>query len=117
MSNHKYFLDANVIISGLLWKRNERKIIEYGEYKKITLVSSVYVFKEVEDVLTEMGFDETKIVEFLLYLRSFVEMVDVTLEDIKEYWDALDDKGDVPVLAAAVKVNCVFVTGDKKLIK
>ena len=100
MSRRRYFLDANVIISGLLWKGNERKLLDLGEEGKITLMASVYVLKEVEDVLIEMKFDENKVDEFIIYLRSLIELKDASIEDVKKYWDAMNDKGDIPVLAA-----------------
>ncbi len=116
MSRRRYFLDANVIISGLLWKGNERKLLDLGEDGKITLMASVYVLKEVEDVLVEMKFDENKVDEFIIYLRSFIEMKDASIEDVKKYWDALNDKGDIPVLAAAIKSKATLVTGDRELL-
>ena len=116
MSKRKYFLDANVIISGLLWKGNERKLLEQGEESKRTLVTSVYVLKEVEYVLREMKFDEYKVDEFLIYLNSFIELKDASIEDVRKYWDALKDKSDVPVLAAAIKSKTILVTGDRELL-
>ena len=116
MSKRKYFLDANVIISGLLWKGNERRLLEQGEESKGSLVTSVYVLKEVEDVLREMKFDEYKVDEFLIYLNSFIELKDASIEDVRKYWDALKDKSDVPVLAAAIKSKTILVTGDKELL-
>ena len=116
MSKRRYFLDANIIISGLLWKGNERILLESGNEGKVALVTSVYVLKEIDDVLKRMNFDEDKVYEFFIYLRSFIELKDVSLKDVKKYWDALNDKGDVPILAAAIKAKCVLVTGDKELL-
>jgi putative PIN family toxin of toxin-antitoxin system len=113
----RYFLDANILISGMLWNGNERKLLLLGEKKKRTLLTSVYVLKEVEEVLEEFDFDEEKIAESLVYLSSFIELVDVSREETEKYWDALDDKDDVPVLAAAIKSKSILVTGDKGLIE
>ena len=116
MPKRRYFLDANVIISGLLWKGNERKLLDLGEEKSVALVTSLYVLREVEDVLREMNFDDDKVDEFIVYLRSFIEMKDATLDDVKRYWDTLEDKSDVPVLAAAIGSKATLVTGDKELL-
>jgi predicted nucleic acid-binding protein len=35
---------------------------------------------------------------------------------MKRYWDALKDRGDVPVLAAAINSKAILVTGDKELL-
>lgn len=117
MQVHRYFLDANIIISGLLWKGNERKLLLLGEEGKVTLLTSAYVIKEVEDVLMEFEFEEQKITEFLVYLRSFIALTDVGRKEIDSYWGALDDKGDIPVLAAAIKSESTLITGDKELLE
>jgi len=117
MSNHRYFLDANILISGIIWNGNERKLLFLGENRKLTLISSMYVFREVQDVFENFGFSQQKIAESLVYLRSFIDLVDVTEDEVEKCWNRLDDKGDVPVLAAAIKSKCILVTGDKKFIK
>ncbi len=116
MSKHRYFLDANIIISGLLWKGNERRLLELGEEGKIVLITSVYILKEVENVLRQMKFDIDKVDEFLIYIRSFIDLKDASLEDVNRYWDSLKDKSDGPVLAAAIKSKATLVTGDKELL-
>ena len=116
MPKRRYFLDANVIISGLLWKGNERKLLDLGEEKSATLVTSLYVIKEVEDVLRDMNLEGDKVDEFIVYLRSFIEMRDATLDDVKRYRDTLEDKSDVPVLAATIDSKATLVTGDKELL-
>lgn len=116
MADQKYFLDANIIISGLLWKGNERDLLILGESGKVTLVTSGYVLMEIERVLSQMGFDETKIIESLVYLRSFITLVNVSEKDVKKYWNSLKDKSDVPVLATAIKSKSILVTGDKELL-
>jgi predicted nucleic acid-binding protein len=49
-------------------------------------------------------------------LRSFIDLIDATEDEVKTCWNRLDDKGDVPVLAAAIKSKSILVSGDKKLI-
>jgi predicted nucleic acid-binding protein len=83
----------------------------------MSLITSGYVLMEIERVLKQMGFDEIKIIESLIYLRSFIGLVDVSEKDIKKYWDTLKDKSDVPVLAAAIRSKSVLITGDKELKK
>jgi putative PIN family toxin of toxin-antitoxin system len=116
MPNNRYFLDANILISGIIWNGNERKLLLFGENRKLTLVTSMYVFREVQDVFENFGFSSQKIAESLVYLRSFMDLVDATEAEVEKCWDILDDKGDVPVLAAAIKSKCILITGDKQLI-
>ena len=117
MPKRSYFLDANVIISGLLWKGNERELLLLGENQKIIALTSAYVLKQVEDVLHRMNFDDIKITEFLVYLRSFTQLIDVSKDDAMKYWDVLNDKTDVPILATAIISKCILVTGDKELLE
>lgn len=117
MLNNRYFLDVNILISGIIWNGNERKMLLLGEKRKLTLVTSMYVFREVQDVFEGFGFSQQKIAESLVYLRSFMDLVDASESEVEKCWDILDDKGDVPVLAAAIKSKCILITGDKKLIK
>lgn len=114
MSN-RYFLDANVLISGIVWNGNERKLLSLGESRKLKFITSMYVFREIQDVFEEFGFRQQKIAESLVYLRSFIDLIDA--DEVRKYWDVLGDKGDVPVLAAAVKSKSILVTGDTQLIK
>ena len=117
MSKNRYFLDANILISGIVWNGNERKLLMLGENRKRTLISSMYVFREVQDVFEEFGFTPQKIAESLVYLRSFIDLVDADEDDVKKCWELLDDKGDVPVLAAAIKSQSILVSGDGPLRK
>jgi putative PIN family toxin of toxin-antitoxin system len=117
MPKRSYFLDANVIISGLLWNGNERELLLLGENQKIVALTSAYVLKQVEDVLHRMNFDDIKITEFLVYLRSFTQLIDASKDDAMKYWDVLNDKTDVPILAAAIISKCILVTGDRELLE
>jgi len=115
--SRRFFLDANVIISGLLWKGTPRRLLEQGRKSKIALVTSEYVLLEVREVLEGMEFDRRKIDGSVLYLRSFMDMVRISKTEVQRYWDVLDDKTDVPVLAAAIRAKAVLVTGDKEILE
>ena len=117
MPKNRYFLDANILISGLLWNGNERKLLLLGESRRIELISSMYVFRELQDVFAGFGFSEQKTAESLVYLRSFTELVDATDEEVAFCRNHLDDKTDIPILAAVIKSSGILVTGDKKLIR
>lgn len=111
----KYFLDANVLISGLVSNGNERNLLERGRRGNFRIVTSDYALQEVQDFLEESDFKSEKIDEYLIYLKSICEVIRISKDEVKRYWDALDDKKDVPILAAAMKSKTILVTGDKQL--
>lgn len=115
MAQNKYFLDANILLAGLLWPTKERKLLELGEKKALRLVSSLYVLREVEDVLSRMKLEQSKITEALLYLQSIMEIIHVPNTTVEKYWDEAPHKKDAPVLAAAKRAGAILVTRDKKL--
>ena len=117
MKKLSYFLDSNVIISGIAWDGNERELLELGMAQKIELVTCTYVLREIERALSKLGYSSAMIIDELLHLRAFIRMVDPTEDEIREHWDLVRDKSDVPVLTAVIKSGCIFVTGDKRLRK
>ncbi len=117
MKKLSYFLDSNVIISGIAWDGNERELLELGMSQKIELVTCYYALREIERVLSKFGYSSAMIIDELLHLRAFVRIVDSTEDEIRENWDLVRDKSNVPVLTAAIKSRCTMVTGDKGLAK
>lgn len=113
----KYFLDANVIISGLLWKGGPRQLLDLGERSEIRLVTSDYVLAEVRDFLQGTDFEGSRIDGWLEHLTGFMQVIRVSKREIERFWDALDDKKDIAVLAAAVRAKAILVTGDIELLK
>ena len=111
----KYFLDANVLISGLVSKGNERNLLERGRRGNLRLVTSDFALREVRDFFEEADFKPEKIDEYLIYLKSICEVVRISPDEVRRYWDVLDDKKDVPILAAAIRSKTILVTGDKQL--
>ena len=112
---HRYFLDANVLISGLISKGNERNLLEHGRRATLRLVTSDYALQEVRDFLIESDFKSERIDEYLIYLKSICEVIRISSDEVRRYWDVLDDKKDVPILAAAIRSKAILVTGDKPL--
>jgi putative PIN family toxin of toxin-antitoxin system len=117
MKEHSYFLDSNVIISGIAWDGNERRLLELGMSQEIKLVTSTYVLSEIERTLSKFGYSQAMIIDELLHLRAFMRIVDATEDEIRENWSSLRGRYDIPILTAAIKSHCVFVTGDKVCVK
>lgn len=117
MKKRSYFLDSNVIVSGIAWDGNERRLLELGMAHKIELVTCSYALREIERVLSKFGYSPAMIIDEIIYLRAFIRIVDPTEDEVRENWGLLSDKSDVPVLTAVIKSGCIFVTGDKRLRK
>jgi putative PIN family toxin of toxin-antitoxin system len=117
MKKHSYFLDSNVIVSGIAWDGNERRLLELGMSQEIELVTCTHVLSEMERTLSKFGYSPAMIIDELLHLRAFMRIVDPTEDGIREHWNMLRDKSDVPILTAAIKSGSTFVTGDKRLGK
>lgn len=117
----KIFLDANAVISGLIFGGNEAKLLSAGRLRLCTLVISEYVLKEVVAVLRSPRFnltdDETSFL--ITYLLDCAKLYkDPPPEQIKSHYHVLRDKKDVPVLAGFLFHECDYlITGDKELLK
>lgn len=116
----KIFLDANVIVSGLLYGGNESLLLECGKLRLCRLYTNQYVLKEVERTLHKslFGLNDEEIDEILSYLFRCVKiMEDPSLTEIEHAFEIINDKKDAPVLAGALKNFDYFVTGDKELLE
>lgn len=115
------FVDANTIVSGLLFEGNEALLLKLGATGACKLVTSRSVMNEVAQVLNRKEFEmiHEDIPWILRFVHGAVEVREnVGEEDLERCYGRLDDKKDVHVLAAFEKFNCdMLVTGDKELLK
>jgi putative PIN family toxin of toxin-antitoxin system len=114
----KVFLDTNVLLSGVVFAGNERKLLEAIIDGKLGLVLSRDVIDEANEAL-EKKFPK-QVVLFPLFLRM-VKHEEISKRAYKEsekrYAGLIGDKADVPILAAAVASKADYlVTGDKGLL-
>ncbi len=115
MAGPRFFVDANILVSAFLVGGKERELLDKAHRGILRLVSSSYVLKEMEGALTRLGFLENRVIQAILYARSVMEIVDVSVEESELYQDLVSDRSDSPVVAAAAKSGCPLITGDKKL--
>jgi len=115
----EYFLDTNIIVSGLLWDGNESEILRLANEGKINILTSYYVLDEVAHVLRDyFDFDKERVIEKISVIApDFTRIVDVGKREVLAHSKKLTDKMDAPILAAVVKSKAVLVTGDKRLAK
>jgi predicted nucleic acid-binding protein len=114
------FIDANTIVSALFFDRNEALLLKLGATGACGLVTSGYVLREVDRVLRarEFRINDDEIPRIFQFVhRAVVVREDVRQEDLEKCYPRLDDKKDVPVLAAFETFKCdLLVTGDKELL-
>lgn len=116
----KVFVDANTIVSGLLFTGNESVLLELGRLKALRLVTNEYVLREVRKVLKREEFqlgeeEQDRLMSYMLECVSIVE--DPPREEIKKHYDLLKDEKDLPVVLGAKKKGCkCLVTGDEELL-
>lgn len=115
------FVDANTIVSGLVFEGNEALLLKLGSVGACKLVTTRYVIDEVSRVLgaKEFGLGQDEISSLLSVVYGTVVVhEDLKQQELKKYFSRLDDKKDAHVLAAYEKFKCdILVTGDKELLK
>jgi putative PIN family toxin of toxin-antitoxin system len=102
----------------MVFKGNERKLLDAIIDKRLKLVVSDDVLKEAEMVFKKK-FPKHGVL-FSLFLQ-FVNCEKIPKKEYrrieKQYSKLIRDKTDVPILAAAVASKCDYlVTGDKELL-
>ena len=116
----KVFVDANTIVSGLLFVGNESVLLELGRLRALRLVSNEYVVQEVKRVLKreEFSFEDEEREHLLRYTLECISVVEnPSEEEIKKHYDLLGDKKDLPVVLGSKKENCDYlITGDRELL-
>jgi putative PIN family toxin of toxin-antitoxin system len=119
--NIRAFLDANTIVSGLLFTGNEATLLELGRIKAIELITNKYVYEEVSNVLARPEFNltprEIKGLQSYLYLCLDI-YENPSKDEIDQNLSLLNDKKDTLVALGSQQANADYlVTGDKELLE
>ncbi len=114
----KVFLDTNILVSGMVFAGDERKLLDAIIDGKVEMVLSADVIDEANAVL-ERKFPKHAVL-FPLFLR-LVKHEKISKSAYKgsarQYFKLIGDRGDVPILAAAAASGADYlVTGDKGLL-
>ena len=116
----RVFVDADTILSGLLFAGNESVLLELGRLRALRLVTNEYVLGEVREVMKRKDFrlTEEERQHFMEYTLECISIVkDPSEEEIQRHYDILFDKKDLPILIGAKNENCDYlITGDKELL-
>ena len=114
----RVFLDTNILVSGMVFAGNERKLLDAIIDGKLGLVLSAGVIDEANTVLKKKF--PKQAVLFPLFLRLVKhELVPKSAykSSEKRYSELVSDKADVSILAAAATSRSDYlVTGDKGLL-
>ncbi len=117
----KLFLDANTLVSALLFAGNERRLLDLGRLGVCELVTIQYVREEVRRVLAEprMRLSETEQNGALAILaRHVIVADDPPRSEVLSAKGRVTDKTDLPVVVGFERSGCDFlVTGDKGLLR
>ena len=113
----RVFIDSNIVISAIVYDRNELDVIDDLKRKGHQLVITDHVHEEIFRTMLE------KFPEYLSVIDEFILISRMETVPAKNYIDSIDqydmvrDKHDRHVLAAAVAAKCeLIITGDKDLL-
>lgn len=111
--------DTNIVVSGLLWKGNPRRVLDFARDGTIDLFTSVVLLTELEDVvnrerfaerLASVGVSPRELVLGYAALASVIQPANI--EPV-----ILADPDDDAVLACAVAAQAeIVVSGDSHLL-
>ena len=115
----KLFVDANTLISGLLFPGNERLLLELGRYGTCDLTTIEYVREEVRDFLgrprVHLSGDEQRRLMAILD-RSVIALGDPPADKVREASGRLRDEDDLPILVGFEASEADhLITGDREL--
>lgn len=114
------FLDANTIVRGLLFEGNESDVLALGAIGVIDLVTTAYVFAEVEEVLrrSEFQLEEQEVLELVRYAHGAIAVLpNPPAAQIRGYEGRIRDKKDAPIWAGTDATGAKYLlTGDKDLL-
>ncbi|MEW6222855.1 MAG: putative toxin-antitoxin system toxin component, PIN family [Candidatus Hadarchaeota archaeon] len=118
MTKSRVFLDTNILVSGMAFAGNERKLLDAIVDGKLTLVLSADVIREANAVLKKKFPKHAVLFPLFLQLVKHEEIPKNAYKSSEKlYAKLIDDESDVPILtAAAVGKTDYLATGDKKLL-
>ena len=117
----RIFVDANTVVSGLLFEGNEAVLLRLGRIGACKLMATRHVMDEVASVLQteEFNLTQDEIESLTSFANKWLHVHENSRrEEIRKYISQFHDKKDAHVWAGFEKLVCdVLVTGDKELLK
>lgn len=116
----RVFVDANTVVSGLLFEGNESDVLELGALGAVDLIATGYVFAEVEQVLRrpEFRLEDREVLDLVRYAHEAIAVLpDAPEEQVRSYERRVRDRKDAPVWAGMVATGAQYLlTGDRDLL-
>ena len=115
----RLFVDANTLVSALVFEGNESVLLDMCRLGVCTLVTIDYVREEVRDVLSRSHLRlsaEERDGAMAILARHIVVLDDPPIEAVKAARGRVTDEADLPVLVGFELSGCdFFVAGDRRL--
>jgi putative PIN family toxin of toxin-antitoxin system len=116
-TGERVFPDTNVLLSGMLFKGNERYLLELAAEGVITLVIGEIVLLEARRVLSQRFPAHASALDKLLSIIPHETIPLPTSADLLPHKGVLRDPSDLPILVSAIKAQVhAFITGDADLL-
>ena len=116
----RLFLDANTILSGLLFEGNESELLDLGLLGAVELVTVAYVWAEVREVLQRPQFrlSREEVEDLMIFGQETILLLpDAEEGSIRAREKDLADKEDAAVWAGFDASGAeALITGDKELL-
>jgi len=111
----KFFIDTTVAISAITGRNKDAWILlESGKKRLISLSVNEFVIKEIRRTLKEFDFSQEKINYAIDYVSECCTIrKNVPKAKFSKY--VIQDRNDIPILAAAVQDSAILVTEDNAL--
>jgi len=111
--------DTNIVVSGLLWRGNPRRVLDAARDRIIEMMASPALLEELEDVLSREKFAK-RLAAAQVTVQELVEGYSalVTVIDAEPIAPViLADPDDDAVLACAIAAQCeIIASGDRHLL-
>lgn len=118
MSVDRVFVDTNVLISGLLFRKgNEAVLLELADQGLVELVLSAHVVMEAREVFAGKFAERTQVLEEFLSGAKYRIAAEPTPAELEAAAKLVRDTNDAAILASIIESKPdVALTGDKDLL-
>src|SRR5688572_18884085 len=93
----RVMVDANVLLSGIVWPRWPYEILKYARRHEIELVLCSFILEQVYRNVAKYYPDSLLYLSEVLALCDYTEVPDATLEEVEAHADLMRDPTDIPI--------------------